>query len=447
MSLDTRAAPLGHTGAVLIAVLGLSSPPWAMAQTNVSPSAEQAHVVYRVNPGDTFNNIWSRFVQPDADRQQVLQLNQITNVNRISVGTELKLPRNILRFTPAVANVVSLTCAQPILVGTSEQALAVGNNVSEGDVVRVPADCHVTLAVEDGSVIRLPSSATLTFTALRKNAIESEPEVRLDLVRGRVEISVKKNRSRNTPFEVTTPKAVMGVRGTEFRVGYSPEDDTAQVEVLTGTVSAQGGQDAKGQNVEKGYGLPIDSKGRAQDLEQLLPPPKFESTRRIMPPTPGRWLNLAPMVEAKTYIASSASTANLGGTRYTQTLKDPRVPVGYLDDNAVFYEFMAIAQSGLYGQPIRYGFCQPTSASERCNVIFDVPLADGVPMTIDLDRVQTQTATSVIKGHTIKARLGRFSVQNLAPGRYQWSLRHLLRNVEVTQTGQFELVAIGREQP
>jgi hypothetical protein len=445
MNPDRSTFPLGRTGALMLAVLGLSSPLVAMAQATASSSADQANVVYRINPGDTFNNIWSRFVQPDADRQLVLQLNQITNVNRISVGTELLLPRHLLQFTPSVANVVSLTCAQPIMVGTT--TLAVGADVTEGDVLRVPADCHVTLAVEDGSVIRLPSSATLKFTALRKNALESEPEVRLDLVRGRVEISVKKNRSRSTPFEVTTPKAVMGVRGTEFRVGYSPEDETAQVEVLTGTVSAQGGQDAVGQNVEKGYGLPIDAKGRAQDLEQLLPPPKFESTRRIMPPTPGRWLNLAPMVEAKTYVASSASTANLGGTRYTQNLKEPRVPVGYLDDNALFYEFMAIAHSGLYGQPIRYGFCQPASASERCNVIFDVPLADGVPMTIDLDRVQTQTATSVIKGHTIKARLGRFSVQNLAPGRYQWSLRHLLRNVEVIQTGQFELVAIGREQP
>jgi hypothetical protein len=445
MSPDHRAFTLGRTCAVMLAVLGLSSPLLALAQATASSSADQANVVYRINPGDTFNNIWSRFVQPDADRQLVLQLNQITNVNRISVGAELLLPRHLLQFTPSVANVVSLTCAQPIMVGPS--ALAVGTDVTEGDVLRVPADCHVTLAVEDGSVIRLPSSATLKFTALRKNALESEPEVRLDLVRGRVEISVKKNRSRNTPFEVTTPKAVMGVRGTEFRVGYSPDDETAQVEVLTGTVSAQGGQDAVGQNVEKGYGLPIDARGRAQDLEQLLPPPQFESTRRIMPPTPGRWLNLAPMVEAKTYVASSASTANLGGTRYTQTLKDPRVPVGYLDDNALFYEFMAIAQSGLYGQPIRYGFCQPTSASERCNVIFDVPLADGVPMTIDLDRVQTQTATSVIKGHTIKARLGRFSVQNLPPGRYQWTLRHLIRTTEVTQAGQFELVAIGREQP
>lgn len=447
MSPERCAPPQRPYWAVVLTVLSLAGPSLAAGQTSASTHPEQAHVVYRVKAGDTFNTIWSRFVQPAADRQAVLDLNRISNPHRISVGTELLLPRHMLVFTPAVANVVSLTCDKAIMVGQSTQPMAVGTDVTEGDVVGVPADCHVTLAVEDGSVIRLPSSATLKFTALRKNALEAEPEVRLDLVRGRVEITVKKNRSRTTPFEVSTPKAVMGVRGTEFRVGYSPEDGSAQVEVLTGTVSAQGGDDETGQNVEKGYGLPIDAQGRAQDQEQLLAPPQFESTQRIMPPTPGRWINLTPMVEAKTYVASSASTANMGGTRYTQVLQEPRVPVGYLDDTAVFYEFMAVAQSGLFGQPIRYGFCQPSSASERCNVIFDVPLADGVPMTIDLERVQAQTATSVIKGHTIRARLGRFSVQNLAPGRYQWSLHHRLRNTQVTQSGQFELVAIGRNEP
>jgi hypothetical protein len=61
--------------------------------------------------------------------------------------------------------------------------------------------------------------------------------------------------------------------------------------------------------------------------------------------------------------------------------------------------------------------------------------------------VQAQTTQALIKGHTIKARQGRFSVNNLAPGRYQWELRHQLNRSEVSQTGQFELVAIGRERP
>lgn len=429
-----------------MAVLSMFNPLWVMAQANAN--MDQTNLVYRVKVGDTFDNIWSRFVLPDSDRQQVMQLNQITNVVRLSVGSELLLPRHILRFTPAVANVMSLTCSQPIVAGPLSKILTVGTGVTEGDVVRVPADCHVTLAIEDGSIIRLPSSATLKFTALRKNVLEDEPEIRLDLVRGRVEISVQKNRSNSTPFEVTTPKSVMGVRGTEFRVGYSPEDGSAQVEVLTGTVSTQGVQDAQEQNVKKGYGLPIDSTGRAQDLEQLLPSPKFAFTQRIMPPTPGRWLNLAPMDEAKTFIASRANTANLGGTLYIQSLKVPRVPVGYLEENAVFFEFMAIAKNGLYGQPIRYGFCQPTHPSDRCNVFFDVPLADNTPMTIDLDQMQqAQSTTSVIKGQIIKARRGRFSIQNLIPGHYQWSLRHQLRDTNIIQSGQFELIAIGHEQP
>jgi hypothetical protein len=428
-------------------VAAFFSPVGAWAQSPTLQTPDQANVLYRVQAGDTLNGLWSRLLQANADRSQVLQLNQIGNADRISVGQTLSLPRHMLKFTLGVAHVVNLTCDQAIVVSPASKPLSIGAHVTEGDVIRVPADCHITLAVEDGSIIRLPSSATLKFTTLRKNALEAEPEVRLDLVSGRMEISVKKNRSRLTPFEVTTPKSVMGVRGTEFRVGYSPEDSTAQVEVISGTVAAQGGQDSTAQHVEKGYGLPIDAQGRAQALEQLLPPPTFASSQRIMPSVPGRWLLLTPMVEAKAYVASSASTANMGGARYTQTLQEPKVPVAHLKDTAVFYEFLAIAQSGIHGQPIRYGFCEPSGSSQRCNVSFDVPLADGVAMSIDLDRVQAQTTQALIKGHTIKARQGRFSVQNLAPGRYQWELRHQLNRSEVSQTGQFELIAIGREQP
>ena len=443
------ATPASSPPALLrwLLVSALVSPMGAWAQSAALQSPEQANVLYRVQEGDTFNGLWTRLFQANADRSQVLELNQISNEHRISVGQTLRLPRHMLKFTPGVAHVVNLTCDQAIVVGPTSKPLSVGANVTEGDVIRVPADCHITLAVEDGSIIRLPSSATLKFTTLRKNALEAEPEVRLDLASGRIEISVKKNRSRLTPFEVSTPKSVMGVRGTEFRVGYSPQDSTAQVEVISGTVAAQGGQDSTAQHVEKGYGLPIDAQGRAQALEQLLPPPTFVSSQRIMPSVPGRWLMLAPMVEAKAYVASSARTANMGGARYTQTLQEPKVPVSQLNDTAVFYEFLGIAQSGIHGQPIRYGFCQPSGSSQRCNVIFDVPLADGVAMSIDLDRVQAQTTQALIKGHTIKARQGRFSVQNLAPGRYQWELRHQLNRAEVAQTGQFELVVIGRDQP
>ncbi len=437
--------PLFLTRAWLLSILVAASftPAWSQTATTVAP--DTGFLVYTVRPGDTLNNVWSRFMRPDADRAEFLRLNQISNQHRIAVGLELRIPRPFVVTRPSQATVIALTCHRPILIGA--QPLSVGGAIQEGDVIHVPADCHVAMAIEDGSVIQLPSSASLTVSALRKNALEAEPEVRLELSRGRVEINVKKNRSRNTPFEVVTPKAVMGVRGTEFRVGYSPDKDTAQVEVLSGTVAAQGQQDAASQNVEKGYGLPIDAQGVAQELEALLPPPRYASSQRIMPPAPGRWIRLQAITEADAYIANSANTANMGGTRFAQTTTEPQFPISRLDETALFLEFLGISPSGLQGLPARYGFCQPISVSERCNVVFDVPMADGVGMSIDLDRVQQQNTTSVIKNHTIQAKQGRFSVQNLPAGHYQWTLRYALGQNPVVQSGQFELIAIGRDQP
>ena len=131
--------------------------------------------------------------------------------------------------------------------------------------------------LEDGSIIRLPSSASLKITTLRKNAIESAPEVRLDLTRGRVELDVHKGRAKTTPFEIRTPLSIMGVRGTEFRVGYSPEDNAGQVEVLGGIVQTRGSADAQGRPITKGLGVPIDADGKALAIEKLLAPPAFES--------------------------------------------------------------------------------------------------------------------------------------------------------------------------
>lgn len=427
-------------------LLGFAHNGFTQTATPNVQTAEQSFVTYVVKPGDTLNRILSQYILPTADRANILQTNGLTNEHRISVGTTLRFARADLRFRPALAKVMSLSCEQPIVSGPTAAPLSVGSDVTEGAVIRVPADCQVSLAIEDGSVIRLPSSATLQFTALRINALESLPEVRLDLLRGRVEVSVRKNRSTSTPFEVNTPKAVMGVRGTEFRVGYDPEGDTAQVEVITGTVAAQGGQDTQSLSVVKGFGVPFDKKGQALGLESLLPAPAFVSAQKITARVPAQWVNFEASTLAKAYVVDSASTANLSGVRYSQVVQEPRVAVGRLDDNAVFYQFAAISRSGLQGQTRQYGFCQPIN-TQRCNVVFDVPLANGIPMTITLQREQAGVTTPVIQAHTIEAKNGRFLVQGLPIGRYEWALTYPFKQTPVTQTGSFDLQVLSAQTP
>jgi ferric-dicitrate binding protein FerR (iron transport regulator) len=180
--------------------------------------------------------------------------------------------------------------------------------VAEGAIIEVPAECHASLLLEDGSVIRLPSSASLKITTLRKNALESVPEVKLDLARGRIELDVNKNRTKSTPFEVRTPLSIMGVRGTEFRVGYSPDEHLGQVEVLGGTVQTRGSSDAMSRPITKGLGVPIDSEGKALAIEKLLEAPLFESAQPTQGAQPSYVVALAPIALASYYTAVNANT-------------------------------------------------------------------------------------------------------------------------------------------
>lgn len=423
--------------------------PSAFTQT-VTPNiqtAEQSFVTYLVKPGDTLNRILSQYILPAADRANILQTNDLTNEHRILVGTTLRFDRADLRFRPALAKVMSLTCEQPIVSGLTAAPLSVGSDVTEGAVIRVPVDCHVFLAIEDGSVIRLPSSATLKFRTLRINALESIPEVHLELLRGRVEIGVEKRRNRQTPFKINTPTAILGVRGTEFRVGFEPETNHAQLEVISGKVAAQGNKDLNAQLVEHGLGLTFDNLGQASDFEDLLKAPSFVNVEKITARAPAKWVNFEGSTLAKAYVVDSANTANLSGVRYSQVVQEPRVAVGRLDDNAVFYKFAAISRSGLQGQTRQYGFCQPINNNQRCNVVFDVPLANGIPMTITLQREQAGMTTPVIQAHTIEAKNGRFLVQGLPMGRYEWALTYPFKQTHVTQTGSFDLQVLSAQTP
>jgi hypothetical protein len=123
------------------------------------------------------------------------------------------------------------------------------------------------------------------------------------------------------------------------------------------------------------------------------------------------------------------------------------VAVGRLDENAVFYQFAAISESGLLGQTRQYGFCQPINSNERCNAVFDVPLANGIPMTIALTRQVQGQSVPVIKPHTIEAKNGRFLVQGLPMGRYEWVLSYPLNQSQVVQTGAFDLQVLTAQTP
>lgn len=434
-----------------IALLSLFALATGHTQTKDSAD-EQTFIAYTIKEGDTFSKISRKYLRHPIDFESVKRANGIPNLDQLAIGASLNIPRNAVKHYSSKAVVMSVSCASPIRLPNSDKLLTVGSTLSEGAVVSIPAECHASLLLGDGSIVRLPSGATLKVTTLRKNALESAPEVRFDLTQGRVELDVHKGREKSVPFEIRTPLSIMGVRGTEFRVGYSPESQSGQVEVLGGIVQTRGFADSKSASITKGYGVPIDETGKSLGIEKLLAAPTYMNATTTDGNQPAYVIQLESVPHASYYIADSSASANLTGSRMSQKLLAPELFVPKLSKQATFYQFTSISSSGLAGVERQYAFCAAALDAKmaRCNALFDVPLADGAPISFALHK--SEAHQPIIDTKNLSARHGRFAIQGLPEGQYTWSLTYSMKNngaadTTIHQSGSFELIAISPKAP
>jgi hypothetical protein len=423
----------------------------AVAQSK-DTNDEASVIVYKIKSGDTLNKFALKYLQQPANMAAIQTANPQLNLDQLKIGSEVNIPRQLVKHSPSKATIMGLSCGTAIRVGNATKPLAIGSVLQEGAVIEVPAECHVALLLEDGSVIRLPSSATLKITSLRKNALEAAPEVRLDLARGRVELDVHKGRAKSTPFEIRTPLSIMGVRGTEFRVGYSPEDHAGQVEVLGGVVQTRGTADKQGNAITTGLGIPIDATGKSLAIEKLLDAPVFASAQRTPDTPPSYAVKLTPAPNAHYYVANLANTANLAGQKHTQHLLSPEIFISSLTPQASFYQLSSVSHTALVGTERVYGFCAPVAGpSPRCSAIFDASLANTNPISFILTRLSNGNSEEVINTQGLQARNGRFAIRGLPAGKYSWTLSYAMtqaaNTTTIRQSGEFELIVIPHTTP
>lgn len=119
-----------------------------------------------------------------------------------------------------------------ILRDGKEEALVQGAEISSGDVIETGGSGKVSLSLPDGSGLKLLADTSVELLEL----LESNA-IRLTLQSGSMWLYVMSLRlsiSREK-FEVKTPIAIAGVRGTEFTIEVA-EDGTTTLTVLEGIV-------------------------------------------------------------------------------------------------------------------------------------------------------------------------------------------------------------------
>jgi len=427
---------------------------YAQAMNPLNSAQSQDLIAYDVKSGDTLLDLSRKYFVSSLGISQVARINQLKDADRITVGQTLFIPRQSVKHWSSSARVIGMSCASSFTAEQGTTRLIAGNTLHEGALIKVPAGCHTSLLLEDSSILRLPSGAVLRLSTLRKNALEKTPEVRLELANGRVELDVMKERSPLTPFEIRTPRSVMGVRGTQFRVGFSSETQGSLVEVVEGLVKTRGNADPDFIDLAQGMGVAIDASGKASAPETLLEPPRYASFSKSPYPAGELSVQLQRMLNADRFQAVIATTATLSGLRRTEQWANPEFKIDRLLNQAMFYQVAAVSKNGLLGTPAVMAFCAARVGPEQagCSAVFETPLADLASIAFTLNRQTEASSQEVIHTKNLTALSGKFAVKDLRPGHYTWSLSYALAKAAADQTGihqsgAFELIALPAPAP
>ena len=114
-----------------------------------------------------------------------------------------------------------------------------GGLLQQGDKIKTGAKSSCILKWSQGNVLKLKAFTTITIDKLEKNPAAGAENSSINMSSGKVMGKAKKLKGAESSYEIRTPTAIAGVRGTKLGVGVDA-DETTSVECLEGIVSVRG---------------------------------------------------------------------------------------------------------------------------------------------------------------------------------------------------------------
>jgi len=149
-----------------------------------------------------------------------------------------------------IGNIALLEGTVEIGRGSTWTAASIGTAIGVGDQVRTDARGRARIVFQDGSVLNLGANTQVGIEQQSTDANKGTWSSRIRLVKGRIRPLVSDYYQRSgSVYEIETPTAVAGVRGTEFVMTYDPVGDVSQVAGMTGTVAVHSVMDRRRRGV------------------------------------------------------------------------------------------------------------------------------------------------------------------------------------------------------
>lgn len=98
----------------------------------------------------------------------------------------------------------------------------INETISEGDKIQTEENSTIDIRMSNGNTIVLQPYTELSFTTLRYDSASGNYENTMAITKGRLSAVVERVKNQSSAFQVQTPTAVCGVRGTFMEVAVTP---------------------------------------------------------------------------------------------------------------------------------------------------------------------------------------------------------------------------------
>jgi len=345
----------------VFAMLGIS--------TVASVAAEQI-VDFHVLRADTLIGLSKSILNSPDAWHEVARINKLPDANRIAPGQILRIPARLLRADAVGATVVSVT-GDVQANGIPAQA---GATLSEGQSLQTGSGGSAVVLLADGSRVQIAPSSLAEVAASRKfgarlpaAATASAEDVAaagtsdglfagtMRLLRGSVEVFATKV-LRAKPLEVVTPTAVVGVRGTHYRVGFDEAvSDRTHAELLEGAVRFDIVGAGSGADLTPGFGASTTAAGAAPfAVAKLLDPPDLSNLPQLFERPIVRFTMSDETTPVRVQVASDSAFERMVSDQVAAPGGEIRI--SGLDDSEWFIRARRIDAQGIEGKDSRRTF-------------------------------------------------------------------------------------------
>ncbi len=315
-----------------------------------SITATAAEWVYTVQAGDNLWDLSKEHMENVGNLHKLQKLNDIIDPRHIPPGTQIRFPLAWLKIKPAPVRILKL---EGEVNATSSQtgaaiALKPGATLVTGDEIHTGANGNVLLEFLDNSQLLLQKNSHLIFETQNTYSSSGVLDVRIRLLRGRLETRINPEQKKGTRFEIHTPAAITGIRGTEFRVAMENDQKIGRTEVTHGKVAVSG---TAGKTIEvpANFGTVVTAGQPPSAPKSLLPPPDLSR----LPDRIGDFPLMFdwPAIDGAEFYRAQISNAAAASALLIdeETLANPQLRAVELPDGDYLLRVRAIDIDGLEG--------------------------------------------------------------------------------------------------